>query len=234
MLETKIDTTPTVPESPWTTQDAWLGTILVIFATLLFVAAAILWNNRTFFETVGLPVSQALLAIPVIFFVIWRKAGWQDLGFRRFNTSFLVLGCGLLLISFLINIVNNLIFTALGLDLQAEDFLNFFKSTQSPQWLIFSGIIGAPFVEEPLFRGFLFAGFRQKYGWKWAAIISSGIFALGHFSFAALIPTFTLGMIFCILYQQSKSIWPGILMHMTINSLSLCGLLLLSKLQPTI
>jgi cation-transporting ATPase E len=38
----------------------------------------------------------------------------------------------------------------------------------------------------------------------------------------ALIPTFILGCLLAYLYQRSNSVWPGVIVHMLVNSLGLC------------
>jgi len=71
------------------------------------------------------------------------------------------------------------------------------------------------------FRGFVFAGLRQRYGWKKAAFISAALFAVIHVMPTAMIPVFILGLIFAYLYHHSDSIWPAILMHVSTNALAL-------------
>ena len=78
-------------------------------------------------------------------------------------------------------------------------------------------------VEEIFFRGFLFQGFRQKYGWVNAALLSSAIFAAAHLDPVALIPTFVLGIVLAYVYHRSNSLWPGIILHFLVNAFGLCG-----------
>ncbi len=67
----------------------------------------------------------------------------------------------------------------------------------------------------------MFAGLRERYGWQKAALISSSLFGVIHFTPTAIIPIFILGYIFAYLYQRSRSIWPAILMHASSNTLAL-------------
>jgi membrane protease YdiL (CAAX protease family) len=76
-------------------------------------------------------------------------------------------------------------------------------------------------VEEIFFRGFVFAGLRERYGWQRAALISSALFGVIHFTPTAIMPIFILGCVFAYLYQRSGSIWPAILMHAFSNALAL-------------
>ena len=90
-------------------------------------------------------------------------------------------------------------------------------------WFSIAAVVIAPLVEETFFRGFLFQGFRHKYGWIAGMLISSAIFAIAHLDLVALIPTFILGCVLAYLYHRSNSIWPGIILHFLVNSFGLCG-----------
>lgn len=86
------------------------------------------------------------------------------------------------------------------------------------------------FIEEIIFRGFLFR-MMEKNGVKSAAIISSVTFGIGHiinlFNGAELIPTLlqicsavSIGYLFVTIFLKSKSLIPCIIAHSMINSLS--------------
>ncbi len=83
------------------------------------------------------------------------------------------------------------------------------------------GAILAPLVEEIFFRGFLFQGFRARYGWVPGLLLSSAIFGLAHLDPVALIPTFILGCVLAYLYQRSNSIWPSVSLHVLVNTVGL-------------
>jgi len=87
----------------------------------------------------------------------------------------------------------------------------------------------APLVEEIFFRGFLFQGLRQKYGWLSAIPLSSAIFGAAHLDPVSLIPTFILGCVLAYMYHRSNSLWPGIIFHTMINSFNLCAVYVISK-----
>ena len=81
------------------------------------------------------------------------------------------------------------------------------------------------------FRGFVFTGFRQRYGWQRAALISAGLFSAAHRQPLALLPIMILGLIFAYLYQRTESIWPAVIMHVLTNALSLGAAYLISRLN---
>ncbi len=117
----------------------------------------------------------------------------------------------------------------LHVELQSESVAGLLTSGQSQIDLALSTIVAAPFAEEILFRGFLFQGFRNGYGWKKAALISSLIFAVMHFQLSVFIPTLLLGLLFATLYNRSNSIWPGIILHLFMNLIAVGMWLLMFK-----
>jgi len=94
--------------------------------------------------------------------------------------------------------------------------------------LLVFGVIG-PFVEEVLFRGFLFRQMRRWAGAPFwiAAILSSLLFGAGHFeqgdslanSVVNSAVTFAGGVMFCWLAERWGSIWPGFAIHAGLNLL---------------
>jgi membrane protease YdiL (CAAX protease family) len=140
------------------------------------------------------------------------------------------MGCGLLIASYVVIIIHNLILMALKIDTQGSEILELFASLESPVWFFFVGAVLAPIVEEMFFRGFLFQGFRQKYGWITAALLSSAIFAAAHLDLVALIPTFILGCLLAYVYHRSNSVWPGVILHFLVNAFGLLAALVSTRL----
>jgi membrane protease YdiL (CAAX protease family) len=170
--------------------------------------------------------------LPVVLIFAWKRIHWKYLGFRKFEWKTLGLGCGLLVGSYVLILLHNLILVSLGIDTQGETILRFLELLESPGWFFLVGVVFAPFVEEIFFRGFLFQGFRQKYGWVSAMLVSSAVFAVAHLDPVALIPTFILGLLLAYLYQRSNSLWPGILLHFLVNGFSLCAAFAYTRLPP--
>ncbi|WP_128104112.1 CPBP family intramembrane glutamic endopeptidase [Paenibacillus sp. DCT19] len=75
-----------------------------------------------------------------------------------------------------------------------------------------------PFFEELLFRGLLFTTISNKYGTWWALIISSVVFGMLHGG--VFIATSIFGLIFGYIFYKTKSLLPGIILHIIWNSLS--------------
>ena len=214
---------PTYPSVPWTARDVWLG--LAVLGLLLAAALpfALLARSGSLDFNLGLAISlgELLLLVPVWLLAVQRYGvGWGALGLRSFKWEMIGLGCGLMLLSVAFNFIFGLFLGLFGLRIQ-PDLIPIFAQLSSPWFLLIGGAIIAPIVEEIFFRGFVFAGLRPRYGWQWAAVISSALFALIHLTPTAILPIFLLGYIFAYLYHRSNSVWPAILMHSATNALAL-------------
>ena len=75
--------------------------------------------------------------------------------------------------------------------------------------------IAAPLAEEIAFRGMLFGGLRKKMPLFPAALIGGAFFGLLHFAtgWSAVPVLIFLGVVFAVLYEKTKSLWPPILLH---------------------
>ena len=92
-------------------------------------------------------------------------------------------------------------------------------------------MIAVGFLEEIIFRGFLFK-MMEKENLNMAIIVTSLTFGFGHilnlFNGAEFLPTLIQicyatagGYLFVIIFQKGKSLWPCIIAHAGINSLSI-------------
>lgn len=208
---------------PWSAYEVWLGVALLVLGTGAFLALQVLLYFLEISLNYGLVIGlmELMLLIPVWWLALRRhRVGWKALGLRDFEAGAVGLGCGLMLVSFIFNFFYSSFLNFFHLRIQ-EDMAPVFAETSYPWLLLAVGVVLAPVVEEITFRGFVFAGLREKYGWQKAALVSAAIFAAFHMSLTALLPVFILGYIFAYLYQQSDSIWPAILMHVLTNALSL-------------
>lgn len=217
------------PSVPWTFRDTWIGFGLFVICMFGIGLLPFLFADTGWMMSAYVLTYQPIQAIPVLVVFLLRGATWADVGFRKAQPNVLAIGCGLTIGTFFINFFNNLIMWALHVEVQAQEFFGIIEKLEQPAFLLFTGIVLAPIIEETVMRGFLFAGLRQRLGWVKAALISSALFGALHLSIAAFIPTTTLGLLFCYLYQRSNSIWPGIILHTLINSFGLCGAYLLTQ-----
>ncbi len=87
-------------------------------------------------------------------------------------------------------------------------------------------MILAPLAEEVFFRGFFYASLRTKFGIAAAALVNGVVFGLVHFGFESvdqlliLPPLMVLGVILCLVYEKTGSLWPAVGMHAFNNAVA--------------
>ncbi len=208
---------------PWKPIDNWIGLFLLALIDVALLVSVMLGVSTQLAQSAILILVQLVYLLPLIIVFAYRRVNPRSLGFGMFEWSTLGLGCGLLIVSYAVILIHNAILMFLGVNTQGDQILELLAALDSPVWFILVGVIFAPFVEELFFRGFLFQGFRQKYGWVGGAFLSSIIFGLAHLDLVALIPTSILGFLLAYMYHRSNSVWPGIILHVLVNALGLCA-----------
>jgi len=193
------------------------------------LVAVFMGINAKFMQNIGVLFLEMIYILPIALIFLWRRIHWKYLGFGKFTLNVIGIGCGLLIGGYAIIIAHNALLNAFGIDAQGDQIFEIFDQLESPIWFFVTGAVIAPIVEEIFFRGFLFQGFRQKYGWMPAVFLSSAIFGAAHLDPVSLIPTFVLGCVLAYVYHRSNSVWPGIIFHAAINSFSLCAVYVLSQ-----
>lgn len=81
-------------------------------------------------------------------------------------------------------------------------------------------VVMAPLCEETFFRGFLFKGLEQSWGFGWAAVVSASVFSLAHLQLDIFVPLFALGFALAFLYRRTGSLWSSIALHAVFNLVS--------------
>jgi membrane protease YdiL (CAAX protease family) len=224
-------TGPSIPSVPWTPRDVAWGLLIFVLWILFLLLAGLIGEKLVLPIDMSLIIifGEAVLLVPVWYLTIHKYgARWSDLGLRSFRLCTLGIGCGLMLLSVLFNLIYASILAIFDLQIQ-PDMDQLFEYTAYPFALLIGGAVVAPFVEEVFFRGFVFTGLMKKLNWKGAALISSALFAIAHVVPTSLLPIFILGWIFAFLYKASGSIWPAILMHMLTNTLALSAAYAISQ-----
>lgn len=97
-----------------------------------------------------------------------------------------------------------------------------------PWLVIVAVVILAPIAEEVFFRGVVFNAWLREGGPRWAFFGSSVLFAAIHLSVLSLLPIFLLGLALAWLYHRTGSLLAPIVMHATVNGISV-ALALLSR-----
>jgi membrane protease YdiL (CAAX protease family) len=85
-------------------------------------------------------------------------------------------------------------------------------------------IVAAPLSEEMFFRGFMFKGLRRSVPFVIAALISSVVWGLFHYtgpgSWGVVLQLSIFGMALAWLYERTGSIWPTIAVHALNNAIA--------------
>lgn len=81
-------------------------------------------------------------------------------------------------------------------------------------------VLMAPVFEEMFFRGFLFRGFANSWGWRWGAVASGAVFGLAHLQPDVFVPLFALGFALAWVYHRTGSLWTSITLHAVFNCIS--------------
>ena len=97
-----------------------------------------------------------------------------------------------------------------------KQILEDMMSGQSP-WVIILMVIGAPILEELLFRGIILDGFLHHYSPKKAIIWSSILFGLVHLNPWQFVAAFTGGLLIGWIYWQTRSLLPAMFIHFVMN-----------------
>ncbi len=90
----------------------------------------------------------------------------------------------------------------------------------------------APISEELLARGLLFAGLRKRRGFWFSCLVSSSLFGLGHVYPVHIALAFVLGIMLCTVVEKTRSLLPGLVCHVMLNSFVMGALLLVSLYAP--
>lgn len=207
---------------PWTLKDTWLGAACLGMWLFLSYCLVLILKLLALDISPGLMVTGLELALLIPVWGLTRKkygVRWSHLGVTKFKPRYLGLGLGLFVPAMWLNALYEAFLSRFGLKMQPE-VERILTETSSPGLFILAAVIIAPLVEEIFFRGFLFAGLKNRFPWITAMLISSGLFALLHLSPLAAPPIFLLGLIFAYLYQRSGSIWPAVIIHSLVNSLA--------------
>lgn len=112
--------------------------------------------------------------------------------------------------------------TACGIALPKQELVEWFTSGKlavgEKALVVLYAVAWAPFIEEILFRRFLFRGCRRFMSPKWAIAVSAAIFAAVHLNVAVLLPIFFLGVVFAWIYERTARLPAAMLAHFVFNA----------------
>ena len=217
------------PRWPW-----WYGPVgFVAGAVIGLISAGVVWAvfgvdsdspEATITGTVLLDGSLVAVALILASFVrrpkpwhfglrrtaFWPAVGWAALG----------LTCFFVFAAVYTGIVQPDVEQTVAKDLGAGD---------SSLGLVVAGfmiICIAPFAEEFFFRGFFYGALRTRFPVAVAAVIDGLVFGVIHFQgdgadgLLIVPPLAVLGVVFCLVYERTRSLYPCIALHALNNSIA--------------
>ena len=181
-------------------------------------------EGRTAEQIFALTLASDAAMLVVLLVLSRRLLGLRlaDLGFRRPTGEALrqaaTVAIGLWLLSIAVNIVQIRLFGPHPQSLLVS--VGAHRGTLAMTLDMLSGAVVAPVAEETFFRGLLFAGLAQHVPLPVAAGVAALIFAASH-GLGVIAPIFVLGLGLAWVYARTRTLWAPILVHATVNAVSL-------------
>lgn len=213
------------PPSNWGPSGALLGSLAAIVAGLLLGIPALFFLEGDELTTAGNVIAQAgtVLGFILVPLALARSRGaatlgeaLRRLGVQRFRPS----AFGWMLLAVVSYLTFAALYSVLIFEPEQEDIADGFGPVPIQVLLI---VFGAAIAEEICFRGMLFGGLRERLPRVPAALVAGVVFGALHAftGISAVPPLIALGFVFCLLYEKTGSIVPGMLLHMLNNSVAL-------------
>ena len=245
---------PVPPPQPqqqgWTRKDAWFAFILAVVVALLMGPVAAGGGKADGADKIDF--SATLFTVQIIFQagVIGMVLGYLCLH-RRFNPVALfglrqmsvLRTIGVALLTLIAAYIGIMIVAAVtmpllqdltGIELKQQILVESAPQIKDPaaRVLMFVTLcIGAPLMEELIFRGVLFSVAAKFIHPIYANVATSVLFGCIHNNLFSLIPLTLLGMVFAGVYQRTRSLAVPVLMHSLFNCSQFLLLLYGPKLQ---
>ncbi len=219
------------PEVRWTVGDMAIASVICLgaFGIFLLAIGGLSLADRPNADLSRFAwlaaIAESVLAISVWLIVVKKyRLPWSAVGVRLpTRGSSFALSAAALLGSLAFTGGYSVVVSALGLDALIPEPLPADLAGDGVAMLvsIVALCVWVPFVEEIFFRGFLFAGIAARFGLYAGVSASAILFALVHFSLAAIIPIFVTGVLFALVYRATRSIWIPIVAHSAQNLIAL-------------
>lgn len=207
----------------WRLRDVFVIFIMRLLLIYLGGRFFIFAGERTSYLYLQLLDSLVLLTI-IILFLYYKKEGITAF-FKETSYSFphlFMWGIGLGVLLLVVgNWSESMVRQYLLADLQVHPLIKYTLETKRASQFIAPLLIGGflvPVAEEFFYRGLLLPPMAGKLGNTGAIILNGLIFALVHFEKFWFWEIFIVGVLLAGFYYYFKSLWPGIITHIILNS----------------
>jgi membrane protease YdiL (CAAX protease family) len=143
------------------------------------------------------------------------RALWH-LGYRRPTAAYFWAVPLVLVVSYAVIVAND----ALLHPPQQDIVQSFPRSGAGIVMFTLLAVVMAPLAEETFFRGFVFRGFAESWGFFPGATVSGAVFSLAHLQLTLFVPLFVLGFGLAWAYRRTGSLWTNITLHAIFNGIS--------------
>ena len=151
----------------------------------------------------------------------WRHV-WQSLGLRSFQIGHALSWIVILFVGiYAVNQGYEALILAFHWHIQTNDQTLLQSAKYAPLTTyatLLASVVVAPFCEEVFFRGFVFMGLLRGMPLGWAIVLSALIFAIAHADPGSFAVLFVIGLALAFLRWRTRSLWPGILLHLLNNA----------------
>jgi len=182
-------------------------------------------------------VAQDYVYVILIFLGIYllgfklAKLSWSDVGFRRCSIDWVVQAflLGTIIYSFRI-LADNVFSDWFGVMRmlepgQTDAAILREASSGTVAAFVFVVCLFTPFATEMFQRGILFAWLRRNFNFMLSAIASALIFGALHIELVRFAQVLVFGIAAAYFYEKSRSLWPALVFHLTINGAYVIGLM---------
>jgi membrane protease YdiL (CAAX protease family) len=212
----------------WQRKDAWLAIVLtIVLSHIMGPVASGSGPPRPIRLTpvmmqVQLVFQLGITALVIVFLKDYRRlpvrqlSGWLRTGLIATTGTALLWIVPAMLILGVFNLGLIKLLKSSGVSLDAQPITYALKDVSNPSLLALSAIVlavGAPLMEEIVFRGVLYSNARRWFP-KWYALAASSLFfAVVHANLLSFIPLAALGAIFAEVYDRTRNLAVPVIMH---------------------
>lgn len=241
----KTSTFDRSPPSPTRSPDAgfvWWQSLLftVLLAMAMFVPATVAlaflilggWAHLQDLQTLSWPLLfaqlvsyAAMLAVIMPLLPALAQRPWRALGLRAprpRDAGFAIAGAvGMFLAALVTGAAEQALFHLKPEEVQVQ----LLRAARGPTIgvFVFFACIAAPFVEELVFRGFIFNALRRYMPVWIAVLLSASLFGLAHWqpgNAGAIVPLAAAGAVLAVVYHRAGSLAASMLTHALFNSVT--------------
>lgn len=213
--------------------DVALAVALALVGGVAASVAGYVLMTRLGWPFLAVLVIQGLIILAGVHGLLaWRRQGWRRIGFRGLRPRDFGLAILALLAVFAVNTAMSVGVGLVApelLDVHYQELSTFAGLLTGDAWLIVIAVIMlfTAFYEEVLARGFLLTRCSTLIKGTWGPVlVSSALFGLGHGyqGWYGMVQTAVVGIVFARLALHWGTLWPVILAHAALNTLSLAVL----------